>query len=58
MDGNEDLIALAVNTDGVVVVFVTLFARRSELNVDVFGDARWDHSLLVVPYFEVRGLRR
>ena len=56
MHGDEDLVALAVNANRVVVVFVALVAGWRELHVDVLGDARWDHALLVVPNFEVGSL--
>ena len=57
MDGDEDLISLTVNTNGIVVILVTLVARRGELHINVFRDARWDHALLVVANFEVGRLR-
>jgi len=58
MHRDEDLVTFTVDADGVIVVLVALVARRSELHVNVFGDARWYHSLFVVPNFKVGSLRR
>ena len=55
---NEDFVTLAVDPNGVVIVFVALFTSWSELDVDVFGDARWHHAFLVVADFEVGSLGR
>ena len=57
VDGNEDLVALAVDPHRVIVVLV-LVDSWGELNIDVLGHASWDHSLLLVLDFEERGLRR
>ena len=58
MDGDEDLVAFTVDADRVVVVFVALVTGWRELHVDVFGDSRWYHTLLVVPNFEIGSLWR
>lgn len=58
MHGNQDLVTFAVDANGIVVVFIALFPGRSELHVDVLGDARWHHAFLVVADFEVGRLRR
>ena len=55
VDWDQDLVALTVDSDRVVVVSVVI-QRWSELNVDLLGHASWDHSFLVVPDFEIVGL--
>lgn len=57
MDWNQDLVTVAVDSHRVIVVFV-LVDSGGELNVDVFGHARRNHALLLVPNFEVARLRR
>ena len=46
MDGDQDLVSLAVDPDGVVEVLV--FIVWGEVDVDVFTDAGWDHAFLIV----------
>ena len=56
MDWDQDLVAITVDSHGVVVIFVFIDSRR-ELDVNLFGDARRDHPLLLVPDLEVARLR-
>ena len=58
MHRDEDLVSFTVYSDGVVVVLLPLFNGRSELDVDVLRDSRWDHTFLIVFDFKVGGLRR
>ena len=51
MNGDQDFISLTMNTDEVVEVFVLIV--RSELDIDVFSDARRNHALFVVLYLEI-----
>ena len=55
VDGNEDLVSVAVNPDRVVVVLVFI-QGWGELNVNLFGDSGGYHAFLIVPDFEVVGL--
>ena len=55
MNRDQDLVAITVDPHGVVVIFVFIDGRR-ELDVDLFGDARGDHTLLLVPDLEVARL--
>ena len=55
MNGDQDLVAITVDSHGVVVIFVFINSR-SELDVNLFGDARRDHTLLLVPDLEVARL--
>ena len=57
VDGNQDLVALTVDPHRVIVVLVLVDGGR-ELNIDVLGDTRRDHALLLVLDFEERGLGR
>ena len=57
VDGDQDLVALTVDPHRVIVVLILVDGGR-ELNVDVLGDARRDHPLLLVPDFEETSLRR
>ena len=57
MDGDQDLVSLAVDPHRVIVVLVLVDGGR-ELNVDVLCDASRDHAFLLVLDFEERGLRR
>jgi len=57
MDGDQDLITIAVDPDGVIVVLVVVNGRR-ELDVNFLSHSCWDHSLLIVPDFEEVGLWR
>lgn len=57
MNGNEDLVPFAMNPNGVIVVFV-LVCGRGKLHVDVFCDARRQHTLLIAPNFEKVSLGR
>mmetsp|Transcript_1832 Transcript_1832/g.2648 ORF Transcript_1832/g.2648 Transcript_1832/m.2648 type:complete len:218 (-) Transcript_1832:151-804(-) len=56
MDRNQDLVSLAVDPHGVIVVLVFVDSR-CELNINVLGDARGNHAFLLVANFEERGLR-
>jgi hypothetical protein len=56
MNRYQDLISLAVDPDAVVEVFV--FVVWSELYVNVLANAWWNHSLLVILYFEIWGAWR
>ena len=56
MNWDQDLVAITVDSHGVVVIFVFINSR-SELDVNLFGDARRDHTLLLVPDLEVARLR-
>ena len=56
MNGDQDLVAITVDSHGVVVILVFVDSGR-ELDVDVFRHASWDHSLLLVSDLEVVGLR-
>ena len=58
VDRNQNLIPFTVNSHGVVVVLIGLVACGRELNVDVLRHSGGEHSFLVVPDFEIRGLRR
>lgn len=60
---NQNFVTFAVNSNRVVVVFVCGHAIGTvrcwcELNVDVFCDTSWNHSLFRVPDLEVLSLRR
>ena len=57
MNGDKDLVSFAMNANRVIIVFV-LVCGRSELNVDVFCNARRQHALLVAPNFEKVSLWR
>ena len=52
MDWNQYFVAVAVDSHGVVVVLVLIEGGR-ELDVDLLGDARRDHPLLLVADLEV-----
>lgn len=56
MNWDKDFVSFAVDPNGVIEVLV--FIVRSELNVNVLTDTRWDHTFLMVLYFEVRRLWR
>ena len=56
VDGDEDLVAIAVDSDRVIVVLV-LVHGRGELDINLFSDASGNHAFLIVPYFEVVRLR-
>ena len=56
VDWDQDLVTITVDSHGVVVIFVFIDSRR-ELDVNLFGDARRDHALLLVPDLEVARLR-
>ena len=56
MNWDQDLVAITVDSHGVVVIFVFINSG-SELDVNLFGDARRDHTLLLVPDLEVARLR-
>ncbi len=58
MDGDEDLVPLAVDADGVVVVLIGLVASGGELHVDVLGNASRQHPFFLVPDLEEWRLRR
>jgi hypothetical protein len=55
---NQDLVSFTVDSDRIVVVLLSLFDSRSELDVDVLGDTRWYHAFLIVLNFKVRSLGR
>ena len=55
VDWNQNLVALAVDSYGIVKVLVLVV--RSELNVDVLADSRRDHPFFVVLYLKIWGLR-
>ena len=57
MDGDQDLVSLAVDPHRVIVVLVLVDGGR-ELYIDVLCDASRDHAFLLVLDFEERGLRR
>ena len=52
MDGDQDFVTIAVDPHGVVVVLVVVYGRR-ELDVDFLSHSGCDHSLLIIPDFEV-----
>jgi hypothetical protein len=54
---NEDLVSFAVNSDRIVIVLLSLFDSRGELDVDVLRDTRWYHAFLIVLNFKVGSLR-
>ena len=56
MNGDQDLVAITVDSHGVVVILVFVDSGR-ELDVNLFGDARRDHPLLLVSDLEVARLR-
>ena len=55
---NQNLVSFTVDSDGVVIVLLSLFNGRSKLDVDVLRDSRWDHTFLSVFDFKEGGLRR
>ena len=55
MDWDENLITFAVDSDTVIIVLVFVMSR-GELNIDLLCNSSWNHTLLVVPNFEVAGL--
>ena len=57
MDWNQDFVAVAVDSHRVVIVFVFIDCWR-ELDVNVLRDSCRNHTLLLVPDFEVAGLWR
>ena len=57
MNGHQELVVLAVDPNRVVVVRV-LVGGWCELDVDVLGDTRGQHSFLVAADFEIGGLGR
>ena len=56
MNRNQDLVSIAVNSHRIIVILV-LINGRCELNVDFLSYASRDHALLLVPDFEITGLR-
>ena len=55
---NEDLVSFAMNSDRIVIVLLSLFDSRSELDVYVLRDTRWYHAFLIVLNFKEVSLRR
>lgn len=51
MDRYQDLVTLTMNSNRIIEVLV--FIVRSELNIDVLGDPRRHHPLLIVLDLEV-----
>ena len=56
MDGDQDLVTITMDPHRVIVVLVFIDSG-CELNIDVLGDTRRNHSLLLVANLEVVGLR-
>jgi hypothetical protein len=56
VDGDQDLVTFAVNSNGVVEVLELVV--RSKLNINVLGNTGRNHSFLIVLDSEVGGLRR
>ena len=56
MDGDQDFVTITMDPHRVIVVLVFIDSG-SELNIDVLGDTRRNHSLLLVANLEVVGLR-
>ena len=57
MDRNQDFVTVTVDPHRVIVILVFI-GRWRELDVDVLGNASWDHSLLLVTNLEVACLGR
>lgn len=55
MNGNQYLVSFTMDSDAVIEILE--FVVRSELDVDVLADTRWDHTLLVVLDLEEGGAR-
>jgi hypothetical protein len=58
MDGDENLVTFAVDTDSVIVVLVGLVTSGGELHIYVFRHTCGQHSFFVVPNLEEWRLRR
>lgn len=56
MNWDQDLVAITVDSHGVVVILVFIDSGR-ELDVNLLGDARRNHALLLIPDLEVARLR-
>ena len=56
MDGDQDFVTITMDPHRVIVVLVFIDSR-CELNIDVLGDTRRNHSLLLVANLKVVGLR-
>jgi len=57
MDWNQYFVTVAMNPHRVIVVFV-LVDSGGKLDVDLFGHACGDHTLLLASNLEIAGLRR
>ena len=55
MNWDQDFITVAVDPHRVIVVLVLIDGWR-KLDIYVFGNSSWDHSLLLVSDLEVIGL--
>ena len=51
MDGDQNLISIAMNSNCIIEILVLIV--RGELDIYVFGNARWYHAFLVVFYLEI-----